>query len=120
MCVCVLVCVCVPDGVVEGEVLLAELWLRAQRQVDLQETVLHPLGGQLTLRLGQHGRERDSLSHGLLVVAAQQQQQQQGNQAASKTRCKPPEITAAKKHERKDFSIKVIQLVLHECYLSLR
>lgn len=46
---------CLPDGVVEGQILLPELWLRAQGQVDLQVAVLHPLGRKFVLRFGQHG-----------------------------------------------------------------
>lgn len=70
VCVCVPVCACVPDSVMEGQVLLPELRLGAQGQVDLEGAVLHPLGGQLALGFGQHGRQRDALCHGLLVVAA--------------------------------------------------
>lgn len=61
----------VPDGVVESQVFFSELRLGAQRQVDLQVAVLHPLGGKIVLRLGQHGRQRHSLRHGLLMVAAE-------------------------------------------------
>lgn len=64
------VCVCVPDGVVEGQVFLSELRLRAQRQVDLHVAVLHPLGWKVTLGLCQHGGQRHALRHGLLVVTA--------------------------------------------------
>lgn len=59
-----------PDGVVESQVFFSELQLGAQRQVDLQVAVLHPLGGEIVLRLGQHGGERHALRHGLLMVAA--------------------------------------------------
>lgn len=62
--------VCLPDGVVEGQILLPELWLRAQGQVDLQVAVLHPLGRKFVLRFGQHGWQWDTLRHGLLMVAA--------------------------------------------------
>lgn len=61
----------VPDGVVESQVFFSELRLGAQRQVDLQVAVLHPLGGKIILRLGQHGRQRHPLRHGLLMVAAE-------------------------------------------------
>lgn len=46
---------CLPDGVVVGQILLPELWLRAQGQVHLQVAVLHPLGRKFVLRFGQHG-----------------------------------------------------------------
>lgn len=62
--------VCVPDSVVEGQVFLSELWLGAQRQVDLQVAVLHPLGWKIILRLGQHGGQWHALRHGLPMVAA--------------------------------------------------
>lgn len=58
-----------PDGVVVGQVLLPQRRLRPQRKVNLQEAVLHPLGGKLALRPGQHGRQGHALRHGLLVVA---------------------------------------------------
>lgn len=45
----------IPDGLLESQVFLSELRLGAQRQVDLQVAVLHPLGGKVALRLGQHG-----------------------------------------------------------------
>lgn len=61
----------IPDGLLESQVFLSELRLGAQRQVDLQVAVLHPLGGKVALRLGQHGRERRALCHGLLMVAAE-------------------------------------------------
>lgn len=69
----ILVCVCVfpPDSVVVGQVFLSELRLGAQRQVNLQEAVLHRLCWKVVLRLRQHGRQRRSLCHGLLVVAAE-------------------------------------------------
>lgn len=63
-------CVFPPDSVVEVEVFLSELGLGAQRQVDLHVAVLHPLGWKVVLRLRQHGRQRHSLCHGLLVVTA--------------------------------------------------
>lgn len=59
-----------PDSVVEVQVFLSELRLGAQRQVDLHVAVLHPLGWKVILRLRQHGRQRHSLCHGLLVVTA--------------------------------------------------
>lgn len=61
-----------PDRVVESQVFLSELWLGAQRQVYLQVAVLHPPGGKIRLRLGQHGRQGHALRHGLLVVAAEE------------------------------------------------
>lgn len=61
-----------PDRVVESQVFLSELRLGAQRQVDLQVAVLHPPVGKIRLRLGQHGRQRHTLRHGLLVVAAEE------------------------------------------------
>lgn len=61
---------CLPDGVVERQVLLSELRLRAERQVDLQVAVLHPLRREVALRLGQHGRQRHALFHGLPMVTA--------------------------------------------------
>lgn len=54
----------------EVEIFLSELWLGAQRQVDLHVAVLHPLGWKVILRLRQRGRQRHSLCHGLLVVTA--------------------------------------------------
>lgn len=61
-----------PDRVVESQVFLSELRLGAQRQVDLQVAVLHPSVGKIRLRLGQHGRQRYALCHGLLVVTAEE------------------------------------------------
>lgn len=74
----------IPDAVVESQVFLSELRLGAQRQVDLQVAVLHPLGGKVVLRLGQHGQERPALRQGLLMVAAEHrplglQQRSHGN-----------------------------------------
>lgn len=46
-----------PDSVVESQVFFSELRLRAQRQVDLEVAVLHPLGGKIVLRFSQHGRQ---------------------------------------------------------------
>lgn len=68
-----------PDGVVESQVFLSELRLGAQRQVDLQVAVFHPLGGEIVLRLGQHGRQRQTLRHGLLMVAAEDTRLQMQN-----------------------------------------
>lgn len=70
-CPCMHARTLLPDGVVESQVFLSELRLGAQRQVDLQVAVLHPLGGKVVLGLGQHGRERHALRHGLLMVAAE-------------------------------------------------